>query len=253
MAEGLYNTDKRGLVTFVNQAAEKMSGWTSAELLGKRMHEMIHYKHLDGSPFPASDCARLQVLKTGIELHEHEDVFIRKDGNFFPVVSSSSPIVDGEEIAGMVVVFRDDTARRRSETALRESEERFRRVFEEGPLGVALVGKDYRFLKVNRALCQMVGYSEAELCQVSFPDITHPDDLAADLESAGRMFRGEIPYFKMRKRYLKKNGEIIWINLTASVIRDPEGTSLYGLAMMEDITVAQRGQEEALVRQKLES
>src|SRR4051794_32238984 len=247
MAEGLYTTDKRGIVTFVNPAAEKMSGWTSAELLGKRMHEMIHYKHLDGSPFPASDCARLQVLKTGIELHEHEDVFIRKDGNFFPVVSSSSPIVDGEEIAGMVVVFRDDTARRRSETALRESEERFRRVFEEGPLGVALVGKDYRFVKVNRALCQMVGYSETELCQLSFPDITHPDDLGADLESAERMFRGEIPYFKMRKRYVKKNGEIICVNLTASVTRDQEGMPLYGLAMVEDITEMKRAQEESLV------
>jgi PAS domain S-box-containing protein len=253
MAEGLYTTDKRGLVTFVNPAAEKMSGWTSAELLGKKMHDIIHYKRIDGSAFPATECARLQVLKTGIELHEHEDVFIRKDGTSFPVVSSSSPMVDGEEIAGMVVVFRDDTERRRAETALRESEERFRRVFEEGPLGLALVAKDYRFLKVNRALCQMVGYSEAELCQTSFPDITHPEDLGADLDSAERMFRGEIPYYQMRKRYLKKNGEIIWINLTGSVIRDPEGRSLYGLAMIEDITAVKRGQEEALVRQKLES
>src|SRR4029077_17714522 len=102
----------------------------------------------------------------------------------------------------------------------RESEERFRRVFEEGPLGLALVGKDYRFLKVNGALCQMVGYAEASLLQMTFADITHPDDLRADEELAERLFRGEIPLYRLRKRYLKKNGEIIWIDLTGSVIRD---------------------------------
>ena len=114
----------------------------------------------------------------------------------------------------------DITERKRAEAALRESEERFRRVFEEGPLGLALVGKDYHFLKVNGALCQMVGYSEAELLQLSFGDITHPDDLAADMELAERLFKGEIPLYQLRKRYVRKNGEIIWINLTASLIRD---------------------------------
>jgi PAS domain-containing protein len=82
MAEGLYTLDKEALVTFMNPAAEKMFGWTSAELLGKNMHEIIHYKHLDGTPFPAGECAGLQVLKSGIELHEDEDFFIRKDASF---------------------------------------------------------------------------------------------------------------------------------------------------------------------------
>jgi two-component system cell cycle sensor histidine kinase/response regulator CckA len=110
-------------------------------------------------------------------------------------------------------------------------------VFEEGPLGLALVAKeDYHFLQVNRALCQMVGYSEAELLQLSFADITHPDDVLADLELAGRLFKREIPHFQREKRYARKNGEIIWIHLTGSVIHDDEGESLYALAMIEDIT-----------------
>ena len=88
--------------------------------------------------------------------------------------------------------------------ALRESDERFRRGFEEGPLGFAFVGKDYRILKVNSALCQLLGYSEAELLQLSFPEITHPDDVRADLEFAERLFRREIPFYRMRKRYVKE-------------------------------------------------
>jgi PAS domain S-box-containing protein len=141
-------------------------------------------------------------------------------------------------------VSLDVTERKRVDEALRESEERFRRVFEEGPIGLALVGRDFRFLKVNRALCQMVGYSEEALLQMSFPDITHPDDLASDVGLAERLFRGEVPFFKMQKRYIKRDGGIIWANLTASVIHDQAGEPRYGLGMIEDITDFKRAEEE---------
>jgi C4-dicarboxylate-specific signal transduction histidine kinase len=88
---------------------------------------------------------------------------------------------------------------------------------------------------------------------MSFTDITHPDDLGEDVELAKRLFRREIPSYRMQKRYMKKNGEIIWINLTASIILDHDGEPLYGLAMIENITEVKRTQEEALARQKLES
>jgi PAS domain S-box-containing protein len=142
---------------------------------------------------------------------------------------------------------------REAQAALRESEERFRRVFEEGPLGLALIGKDYHFLKINSALCQMVGYTEQELVQRTFADITHPDDIREDMALAERLFRGEIPSFRLQKRYVKKNGQIIWINLTGSLIRTQNGEPLYALAMVEDITEVKRSQEESLARQKLES
>jgi PAS domain S-box-containing protein len=99
----------------------------------------------------------------------------------------------------------------------------------------------------------MVGYAESELTQMSFVDITYPEDLEVNQGLAERMFRLEIPGYWLQKRYVKKDGDIIWVNLTASVIRDAEGQPLYGLAMLVDITESKRAGEEALARQKLES
>jgi PAS domain S-box-containing protein len=122
VASGLYTLDLQGRVTYVNPAAERMFGWTNAELLGKNMHEMTHYKHPDGTPFPLSDCPGLKVLQTGIGLPECEDRFIRKDGTFFPAVYSSSPLKRDQEVVGIVVGFRDDTERREAARIIRERE-----------------------------------------------------------------------------------------------------------------------------------
>jgi PAS domain S-box-containing protein len=109
MGEGLYTVDTNGIVTSVNPAAERLFGWTSAELLGKRMHDVTHYARPDGTAFPAAECAGLGVLRDGTTLTDHADVFIRKDGTFFPVVYSASRILSGNEVEGLVVVFRDVT------------------------------------------------------------------------------------------------------------------------------------------------
>ena len=125
MGEGLYTVDAQGLVTSMNPAAEKLFGWKLDELLGKRMHDITHYKHPDGRPFPPEECAGFRVLKEGKKLADHEDVFIRKDGTFFDVVYSSSPLYEGDCLTGLVVVFRDVSGRKRAEDALRKSEQRF--------------------------------------------------------------------------------------------------------------------------------
>jgi len=123
MGEGLYTVDNQALVTFMNPAAEQLFGWTFGELRGRNIHDAVHYKYPDGSPFPVEECRNLQVLRLGKTLTAHEDVFIRKDGTFFDVVYSSSPLREEGNISGLVVVFRDVTARKQAEEALRQAHE----------------------------------------------------------------------------------------------------------------------------------
>ena len=118
MGEGLYTVDSEGSVTSMNPAAEKMFGWRFDELRGRKMHNATHYKHPDGTPFPAEECAGFQVLHHGQKLVGYEDVFIRKDGSFFDVIYSSSPLWDNGKITGLVVVFSDNTRRKESEKRL---------------------------------------------------------------------------------------------------------------------------------------
>jgi PAS domain S-box-containing protein len=123
MGEGLYTVDSQGSVTFMNPAAEELFGWTLDELRGRNIHDAVHYKYPDGSPFPVEECPNLQVLRIGQTLTAYEDVFIRKDGTFFDVVYSSSPLRQDGSITGLVVVFRDVTARKQAEEALRQAHE----------------------------------------------------------------------------------------------------------------------------------
>jgi len=238
----------QGEITSWNPGAERIYGYKAEEIVGRPISLLVPPDRPEEIP------QILERLRHGERLEHYETIRVRKDGCQIEISATVSPIRDSTgAVVGASAISRDITEQKRAEAALRESEERFRRIFEEGPLGVALVGKDYQFLKVNSALCRMVGYSEAELLQRSFVDITHRDDVREDVELAERLFRGTIPFFKLQKRYVKKNGEIIWIDLTASVIRDKEGKPVHGLAMIEDITEIKRTQEEALARQKLES
>ena len=120
MGEGLYTLDSQGLVTYVNPEAERLLGWKSEELLGRSMHQVAHYKYLDGSPFPLEECPGFQVFHNGKVLRNFEDTFIRKDGSFFPISYSSSPLRDHNgQIVGVVIVFQDITERKQAEAELR--------------------------------------------------------------------------------------------------------------------------------------
>lgn len=146
--------------------------------------------------------------------------------------------------AGGVAVFANDiTASKLSVESLRESEERFSSAFEHAPGGVALVSLDGRWLKVNLALCDLVGYSEAELLVRTFQDITHREDLAADLENVRRLIAGEIRSYRMEKRYVHARGHLIPVLLNVSLVRDGQGLPRHLIAHIQDITELKQGVE----------
>ena len=123
MGEGVYALDTKGCLTFMNPAAERLLGWAETEILGRVMHDVIHFQHADGSPFPSAQCTVLNsVLQSGAVQRVEDDVFTRKDGHIFPVAYSAAPIrVDGR-VNGVVVVFHDLTERKRAEDVLRSRE-----------------------------------------------------------------------------------------------------------------------------------
>jgi PAS domain S-box-containing protein len=126
---------------------------------------------------------------------------------------------------------------------LANSEERFRLILDEAPIGMALVGLDKRFVRVNRALCEMVGYGPDELTRLTYPEITHPDDVHTDAKLLDQLVRGVIPRYRLEKRYFHKEGATVNIMLSRSILRAPDGAPLYYITQMEDITESKRAHE----------
>ena len=142
----------------------------------------------------------------------------------------------------VVVVIRDITERKRAEVAFRE-ERRFQNAFEFAAIGMALVAPDGRWIRVNRSLCSLMGYPEDELLRKTFQDITHPDDLEADLALVHQMLTKEIRTYRREKRYIHKSGRIVWISLSVSLIWKDEDNPLYFISQIEDITDRKQAQE----------
>ncbi|RPH70389.1 PAS domain S-box protein, partial [bacterium] len=147
----------------------------------------------------------------------------------------------------VVGVAEDITERREVEDTLKESEERFRRIFENSPVGMVLTTTDFRFFSVNPSWVSMTGYSEEELMNLSFRDITHPDHLADDMNHIRELEDGTIAVYRTEKRYIRKDNSILWGSLMVTAIRDQTGSMSHFIAQIEDITERKQS-EEGLIR-----
>jgi len=170
----------------------------------------------------------------------------RRDGETLYMRESATVVCDAD---GSVLFYQgtveDISEQKLAEDALRESEERFRATFEQAAVGISHVDIDGRFLRVNRKLCEITGYERDELLELNIRDVTHPDDIEADVKFGESLEKGEIPTYSMEKRYIRKDGAITWVNLTVSLVRKASGDPDYFIDVVEDIS-ARKQAEEAL-------
>ncbi|KHK03638.1 ATP-binding protein [Desulfovibrio sp. TomC] len=197
------------------------------------VRDMRQRPQLDGVPVvmltaKADDALRQNLLREGVQ-----DYLVK-------------PFDDGELLARIGRLVAD---KRRNDQTLLASNRRFEATFEQAAVGIAHVGPDGRWLRVNRKLCAIVGYTAGELLGKRFQDITHPDDLAADLAWVGQLLSGGVSSYNIEKRYIQKDGQVVWVSLTVALVRDSAGEPEYFIAVIEDIT-PRRAVESALAQSK---
>jgi PAS domain S-box-containing protein len=244
--EGIYGLDKEGRITFINPAAAQMIGSPISEILGQFQHDVLHHSHPDGTPFPRGECAIYAALRNGDVHSIDSEFFWKKDGTCFPVQYTSTPLRNDQgDLEGAVVVFRDISDRRQAEEIIRKSERRWHAIYDQAPTGMAIIDSySGQFLDINKRYCDILGYSEEEMLAHTFHDITHSDDLQSDLDNMQRLLSGEIPTFQMDKRYIRKDGQIIWVALTCVPLWLEAKDRRSHIAIVEDITEQKQNEEQ---------
>jgi PAS domain S-box-containing protein len=236
----LYDTMRDAFVS-VNMAGKIIEcNQAYLTLLGYTRQELEHKTYLDITPEQwhalESTIVDTQVLPRGYsDLYEKE--YRGKSGRVIPVELRTILIRDDAGIpAGMWAIIRDISSRKEADELIRASQERFRSTFEQAAVGIAHVAPDGHWIRLNERFSEIVGYPMNELLVTTFQEITHPDDLNTDLELVRQMLANERDRYSLEKRYVRKDRTTVWVNLTVSLVRDPQGQPDYFIAVVEDIS-----------------
>ena len=238
-SEGMLIYNRSLAIVSANRAAERILGLAQAELIGKPgFTSMLPCIDEDGAPLASEARPTRITIRTGTPQTGRVIGIKRPDGavTWLSVNTAFLRRADEADYYGLVSTVSDITAQHDAETRLKESEQRFRRTFELAGSGMAHIGMDRRFTRVNRRLCEILGYSEEELLQLTGRQISHPEDLDIINEQRPRLYKGEIDRIELEKRYLRKDGSVVWVHFTMTVERDAKGAPLYEIAVYEDIT-----------------
>jgi len=225
--DGIAILNEAGEFVYVNKAHDRLYGYeTVGEMIGKSwrlLYDPDVLQHFEQEIMP--ELAR----KGG---WHGETIGTKKNGSKFHQELSLTVMANG----GLICVIRDITARKKYEEELKQSEERFRRIFDEGPFGMVLANPDYTIITVNKAFCGLLGYAEQELVGENITKFTYEEDRERSREISEQLFAGSIPMFRFQKRYVRKDGAILWVNLTISPIHGNKGNVIYTISIIEDLT-----------------
>ena len=227
-----------GTIRSFNRGAETIFGYSAKEVIGRHMSMLV----------PRERAAALenlaQKLLRGEGFSQYEGFCLRKDGCKIQVSLTGVPIRDsGGDVMGFSNILRDITERKQLERQLRENEERFRGMFEYAPTGMCVTGMDGRFVQVNEALCRILGYSAEELLRICWAELTHPDDRISSIEKMERLKKEPGEYAEDELRNIHRLGNVVWVRVRVSLLRDSGGSPQYFLAHVEDVTERKRAEE----------
>jgi len=236
------------VIVYVNPAFTKMTGYAPEDVIGKTPHI------LQGPETDRSVLRRLCKDCAAGEAFHGETINYRKDRSEIYLEWTVGPALnDRGQVTHFTATLRDVTERWRVEEELHGGDKDFRSLFDLSAIGMAQVSSEGRYLRVNRKYCQMLGYTEQELLQLTLYDVTHPDDREASVISVNNSFAGEPEEYTIEKRYVRKDGEIIWALVNWTIVRDAEGHPLHSVANIQDITarkLAETELEELLLRER---
>lgn len=184
------------------------------------------------------DDMEIEVKGERVALEIHAIPFFDAAGNLLYAILAFQDITKRRQAERILTDYSRELEHQIAERTqeLQRSEERFRSAFEDAPIGIALVALSGQFLRVNRSLCQILGYSQDQLLTKTFPEITHPDDVATNLEQLQRAIAGEINIYQVQQRYLHQQGHIVWALVNVSVVRDSREDPIYFIAQIQDIS-----------------
>ena len=245
IGDAVIATDLQGCIIFLNKEAERLTGLTTDGVLGKPLTSELHI--IDALTRRPVDPVKKALESDDAVSVTNQGLLLIGNNREIALEDRCSVIkrADGKKI-GIVLVLRDCSEKSKAEAALRKSEEQLRTMFEMASVGMSLADPlTGRFERVNDRLCSITGYSAEELVGMSFMDITHPEDQDLTWESMQQVVRKETPAFRYEKRYVRKNGTIVWGSVNVTLFEDDEGRPVHLLAVIEDITERKRIEEES--------
>lgn len=233
-----FTLSPEGIVVSVNQFGATQLGFQPTELIGQSVLKVFRSEEHQAVLGQLVVCAA-----SPLKVFQWEIQKVRKDGTTLWVKERAQAITDEAGQILVLVVCEDITERRLTEDCMRESEERWRALFEHAGVGIAQLGLDGQFLRVNPRLCETLGYSSKTLLQRTFQEFTHPDDLQLNLHLLNELVAGKHPSFLVEKRYRRSDDVWVWVDVTVSLVRNASSAPAYFIAVVQNIDDRKRAEE----------